>query len=94
VILVGVLRFAIALALLPIAVSLSRQIRFTAGRPYYAVAVGAIYVAMALSILEDIVPIPVALNTLQHCSYAVSGVFAAIAAYHTRREALSVNRAA
>jgi len=93
VVLVEILRFVIALALLPIALSLSRQIRFTAGRPFYAVAVAAIYSAMALSVVEELIAIPLPLNTLQHGSYAVAGLFAAIAAYYTRRQALSGNEA-
>ncbi len=84
-----VLRLAIALAMLPIAVSLTRQVRRSDGRLFYGVAVSAIYLSMMMSVIEESPGMPQALlNNLQHWGYGIAGVFAAVGAYQTRAGAL------
>jgi len=86
-----ILRLAIALAILPLALTLAKGVRDVAGRTFYLIAVTGIYLGMTLTILENLPGSAELLNTLQHVSYGVAGIFGALGAYQSHRDAVRIN---
>lgn len=83
-----VARLVLALTALVFAVSFYRKLHDRPGAFSSVIAIAAIYTSYVLGVAESIVAHD-ALNLLQHGSYAVAGVAAALAAWQQRRGIIS-----